>query len=122
MKGYLYDNGDEIIVRKESAGGVVAHLSETPIEIEIDDVTYDCYPLDKTYKDMTENVAMVWTRKTDIRKRAIFSISVKDPQLMRVILTIWSLLTRMKIFPSTQFPKPAHLICLSHRIRKERMI
>lgn len=59
MKGYLYDNGDEIIVRKESAGGVVAHLSETPIEIEIDDVTYDCYPLDKTYKDMTENVAMV---------------------------------------------------------------
>ena len=50
MKGYLYDNGDEIIVRKESAGGVVAHLSETPVEIEIDDVTYDCYPLDNSFK------------------------------------------------------------------------
>lgn len=58
-QGYLYDTGDELILRKETAGGLIAHLSEESEELTIGDETYHAYPADKTYKDVTENVSML---------------------------------------------------------------
>lgn len=59
MRGFLFDEGDELILRKETAGGLVVHLSEEAVELTIGDETYQAYPADKTYKDVTENVSML---------------------------------------------------------------
>lgn len=58
-QGYLYDTGDELILRKETAGGLVVHLSEEAVEITVGGDTYQGYPIDKTYKELTENVSML---------------------------------------------------------------
>lgn len=58
-KGYLFDEGDELILRKETAGGIVVHLSEEAEELSIGDETYTAYPADRTYKEVTENVSML---------------------------------------------------------------
>ena len=60
MKGYLYDTGDEIIQRKPHADGVVAHMSETPVELDIGDLTYqNCYPVDSSYEELLNSVSCV---------------------------------------------------------------
>ena len=59
MRGFLFDEGDELILRKETAGGLVVHLSEEAEELTIGDETYTAYPADRTYKEVTENVSML---------------------------------------------------------------
>lgn len=76
MEGYLYDTGDELIVRKDSGGGLVVHLSEEPVELTIGDKTYQAYPADKTYKDVTENVSMLLDEEdgyTEVYHLVLFS-------------------------------------------------
>ena len=58
-QGYLYDTGDELILRKETAGGLVVHLSDEAVELTIGDETYQAYPADRNYTDVTENVSML---------------------------------------------------------------
>lgn len=53
-RGYLFDEGDELITRKSDVSGSVAHLSSEPVELIIEGDTYSVYPLDKTYKDLLE--------------------------------------------------------------------
>ena len=57
MEGYLYDQGDEIIVRKSKAGGVFAHIGTELIDVG----EYRAYPVDATYRELTENVSAVHT-------------------------------------------------------------
>ena len=54
MRGFLFDEGDELITRKSGVSGSAAHFSSEPVELTIDGYTYDGYPLDKTYKDLLE--------------------------------------------------------------------
>ena len=53
-RGFLFDEGDELITRKTDVSVPIAHLSSESVEVTIDDDTYQCYPLDKTYKDLLE--------------------------------------------------------------------
>lgn len=57
-------------------GGVVAHLSEEAVRITIDGDSYSAYPLDKTYKDLAENVSMLLDEGdgyTDVYHPVLFS-------------------------------------------------
>lgn len=58
-RGFLFDEGDELILRKETAGGLIVHLSEEAVELTIGDETHQAYPADRNYKDVTENVSML---------------------------------------------------------------
>lgn len=76
MRGFLFDEGDELILRKETAGGLVVHLSEEAVELTIGDETYQAYPADKTYKDVTENVSMLLDEEdgyTEVYHLVLFS-------------------------------------------------
>lgn len=53
-RGFLFDEGDELITRKTGVSGSIAHLSSESVELTIDGETYNPYPLDKTYKDLLE--------------------------------------------------------------------
>lgn len=75
-QGYLYDTGDELILRKESVGGLVVHLSDEAVELTIGDETYTAYPTDRTYKDVIENVSMLLDEEdgyTEVYHLGLFS-------------------------------------------------
>lgn len=77
-RGFLFDEGDELILRKESAGGLVVHLSDEAVELTIGDETYQAYPIDRTYKDLTENVSVLLDEGdgyTEVLPMATFSDS-----------------------------------------------
>ena len=60
MEGYLYDLGDEIIVRKASGGGIVAHLSNETVNITIGEDTVEAYPIiGASYDDIVKNVVVL---------------------------------------------------------------
>lgn len=60
MEGYLYDLGDEIIVRKANGGGIVAHLSEESVTLTIDGNEVTAYPIiGATYDDIVKNVVVL---------------------------------------------------------------
>lgn len=76
MRGFLFDEGDELILRKENAGGLVVHLSDEAVELTIGDETYQAYPADKNYKDVIENVSVLLDEGdgyTDIYHPVLFS-------------------------------------------------
>lgn len=60
MEGYLYDQGDEIIVRKANGGGIVAHLSEESVTLTINGDEVTAYPIiGATYDDILKNVVVL---------------------------------------------------------------
>lgn len=62
-KGFLFDEGDELITRKDGVSGSAAHLSSDPVELTIDGTTYNGYPLDKSYKDLLEYPSPIYVEE-----------------------------------------------------------
>lgn len=77
MRGFLFDEGDELITRKADVSGSVAHLSSDPVGITIDGDLYSAYPLDKTYKDLLEYPSPIYI-EDEIGISVFFPVEFKD--------------------------------------------